>query len=180
MHVSARAIKVFSVLALAVLSCSSPEEGTSAAGDSTGGSSGPGSVSGTPDREAEAQARTEYEDRLFDCLRDQGLRVDESGENPEIYGDDAQIQAALTACEQIVGPEPVPAPPTDEEITNLYEQSLQAAACLEGLGYTISEPPSLEEFIESVRLAGQGGPPQWSPHGEVQGGLEQCPQPTLY
>lgn len=179
----AKAFGVLGLVALVILvGCSTNEDGSSVGGGTQGAASGPGSDSGSPDRAGEATARAEYEDRLFDCLRDQGLRVDESGEQPEIEAADGQLEAALAACEAILGPEPAVAPATDEEITSLYEQSLEAAACIEALGYSISAPPSLEEYIESYRLSFEsgGGPPPWNPHSQVQADVEQsCPQPTL-
>jgi hypothetical protein len=113
-------------------------------------------------------------------MRGQGIRIVQAGEDVQIFGEDGPIEAAREACQEILGLEPETAPLTDEEITSLYEQSLEAATCLEGWGYSISEPPSLEDYIETYRLSmGSGGPPPWLPHGEVQGGLAQCPQPTL-
>ena len=135
-------------------------------------------VADGPDRESEALTRAEYQDRLNDCFRDQGLNVNESGEQVEIEADG--FDEALAACEEILGRPPAPAPLTDDEITSIYEQSLAAATCLEAVGYDISEPPSLDEFIETYRLSMQGGPPPWLPHGEVPGmPPESCPQPSL-
>lgn len=143
----------------------------------TGGPSDPAGTEGQP-RESEALTRAEYQDRLYDCFRDQGLNVNESGENVEIGADG--FDEALAACEAILGRPPAPASLSDEEITTLYEQSLAAATCLEALGYDISEPPSLEEFIETYRLSFEGGPPPWLPQGEVTGTPpESCPQPSL-
>lgn len=136
-------------------------------------------ASGAPDRATEALSIAEYRDRLFDCYRDQGIAVS-SGENPSIEAS-PQLDAVIATCEELLGPMPESAPITDDEFAQLYEQSLAAKTCLEDLGFSISEPPSLEEFIESYRQSFNGGPRPWLPHGEVNSGSvdEQCPQPSL-
>lgn len=55
-----------------------------------------------PVREVAQAPRTGKPRRLYDSLRDQGLRVDEGGENPVDYGSDDQLEAALTSCEEFI------------------------------------------------------------------------------
>jgi hypothetical protein len=75
-------------------------------------------------------------------------------------------------------------PPTAEQVEQFYEDLIELSVCLEGQGYDISEPPSLDAFIE-------GGVGSWDPIGEVlaihdlsPSRLNQlnavCPQPQLY
>jgi|GEM_PF-3562392 len=75
-------------------------------------------------------------------------------------------------------------PPTAEQVEQFYEGLIQLSVCLESQGYDISEPPSLDAFIE-------GGVGSWDPIGEVlavhdlsPSRLNQlnavCPQPQLY
>lgn len=129
------------------------------------------------DRVAEAQTQAEYMDRMFDCLRDQGLEVNEDVEPPEVEA--TGFEVAIAACEAMLGPPPATAPLTDEEITSIFEQLNDAAICLEATGYDISNPPSLETFIEVYRLSFEGGPMAWDPFSEVQGEVPGCPQPSL-
>lgn len=75
-------------------------------------------------------------------------------------------------------------PPTAEQVEQFYEGLIALSVCLEGQGYDISEPPSLDAFID-------GGVGSWDPIGEVlaihdlsPARLNQlnaiCPQPQLY
>lgn len=136
---------------------------------------------GVPDRADESAAAAEYQDRLFQCFRENGVEVDASGDKPEIFADGDQLQAVIATCEELLGPMPPPASLTDTEIAQLYEESLAAKACLEDEGFVISEPPSFEVFLETYRLSFNGGPPPWYPHAEVDSAAasELCPQPAL-
>lgn len=75
---------------------------------------------------------------------------------------------------------PSPPPPTPEEFYYLF---LEAAECLEAEGYSIPDPPTLEQFVEDWNSVGNKGP--WTPHAYLPAmGLEAwarinrvCPQP---
>lgn len=157
-------------LMLAVGSCTPADEHPSRLDEQA-------SSAGTPNRAAEAGTHAEYMDRMYDCLREQGLRVNEDIDPPEVEA--SGFEEAIAACEALLGPPPAPVPLTDEEITSIYRQLIDAANCLEGAGHTISDPPSIESFIETYRLSFQGGPMAWDPFSEVQGEVPACPQPTL-
>jgi len=73
-----------------------------------------------------------------------------------------------------------PSEPFDySRLPELYEATVATKACLESLGYTISDPPSMEAWIESYDT----GP--WLPHSELPPMSEEewekvnseCPQP---
>lgn len=156
-------------LAVAVASCSSLDDPSSTSSES--------SSEGGTYRVGEAQTQAEYMDRMFDCLRDQGLDVNEEIDPPEVEANG--FEDAIAACETLLGPPPAPTPLTEEEITSIFEQLLDAAVCLEATGYDISSPPSLETFIEMYRLSFEGGPMAWDPFSEIQGEVPSCPQPSL-
>lgn len=162
------------MLTFAAAGCSDPG---GAADSGSGRESSSSSGTSAPDRGAEASSQTEYQDRLDDCLRGLGIDVFEQDGQTQYEGEG--FEEAIAACEAELGPPPAPAPLTDDEIISLYEQSLTAADCLEGLGYTISEPPSVERYIEAYRLSMSGGPPPWNPHSEVRAEVPSCPQPSL-
>jgi len=101
------------------------------------------------------------------CLRDAGWDVvaDPAGDGFSVNGLSGEQRPAYIAaegkCEQQVGPPP-PAVPLDEaQIRERYGFLLDARECLIGLGYSISEPPSEEAFLESWAT----GP--WSPYNDV-------------
>lgn len=63
-------------------------------------------------------------------------------EQQEKYLEDNELCVGL-----VDGPTEV-TPLRDDQLTELYAVGVQAAACLEGLGYSI-DPPSLQTFIDT-------------------------------
>lgn len=71
---------------------------------------------------------------------------------------------------------------TPERAESFFDASLETAECLRELGYSISDPPSRQAFVEALV---NDEPPPWYPHHEAMaaGGrlaeLEAaCPQPA--
>lgn len=127
------------------------------------------------------------------CLRDKGWDATiewDGGMQVDTPGGDEQ-RAALRldqyACWDVFGgPRPF-VPPTDAEIQAIYEYwAHDLRDCLIGMGYTIGEPPTEQEFVDSYpRTEGivESGP--WSPYLELPENLgphswrevnETCPQ----
>lgn len=101
------------------------------------------------------------------CLRDAGwdVAVGPAGDSyhaNNLSGEQrpAYIEAEA-ACEAEVGPPPEVEPLSQAEIREHYRFLLDARECLIGLGYSISEPPSEDAFVESWTT----GP--WSPFNDV-------------
>lgn len=70
------------------------------------------------------------------------------------------LKEDLGVCEKAAGPAPNDEPPSRAEVAVVYHRWIDAKSCLEGLGYEISDPPSLNVYIEDY-LHSENGP--WSP-----------------
>ena len=96
-------------------------------------------------------------------------------------GQEAAAEKAYASCAQENGGEPTPAPLSDDEIAEVYQDLLEVQECLEGEGYTTPDPPSLPTFVEKYRKAGHDQEiTAWSPYpvagGIVNvGALQACP-----
>lgn len=156
---------------------SAPEESASHA--SSGTSESPGSLT----REREAQLISEYEDRMVACFRDEGLEVAVGGEigggwqlEPGTSG--GSTQDVMRRCNERIGT-PQIAPPSPEEASQLYDLTLEMAACLEARGVEVSEPPSREAWVETT-LADR---PAWTPYDDAgaytAANLAACPQVSI-
>lgn len=82
------------------------------------------------------------------------------------------------SCVDEVGSPPKPPPLTPELLRGQYALLVREAECLRRQGYTISEPPSRDEWVENYSFE------SWDPLVEVQkAGLDveaadvKCPQP---
>ena len=99
----------------------------------------------------------EYNALTVKCLADAGWNVELDGEGgfsahftPE-QGD--AFDAALRSCEAKLGEHPPVPRLTDAEIRALFDyQAHDLRDCLIGLGYTISEPPTVDEFVDSYYI----------------------------
>lgn len=122
---------------------------------------------------------------MVGCLRQAGWAVNmapagDSYEVPSLSGDQRPaFMEAQATCQEQVGPAPVPAELSEAEIREHYQFLVDARRCLMDLGYSISEPPSADAFVESWST----GP--WSPFNEVVDIVgpeewgrinEECPQ----
>jgi hypothetical protein len=112
-------------------------------------------------------------------LPDGGVQVQSAPEQVDVF------RAVMDKCGLVSMGLSGPAPePTPEQIEMFYEGLVALSVCLEDQGYDITEPPSLEAFVE-------GGLGSWDPLGEVLAIHdlspsrldtlnEACPQPELY
>lgn len=103
---------------------------------------------------------------------DGGLKIDAGA------GQDAAYDAALAECEAQSG-QPTIQPWTDDELEQLYDESLAAYDCLLGEGYRPTPPVSREVFMDAYR----DGRAPWMPHLEEETQIalpdDVCPQPSL-
>lgn len=122
------------------------------------------------------------------CLRQEGwqarLTVDHTGIADESVPPSRQAayQAASDRCEQAAGAPPNAVPMTAEHAASIYRRLLAVRTCLSDHGYTTSEPPAQQEFVQNY-LAGT---PPWSPYLDVPQDVQgqawtdlnrACPQP---
>jgi hypothetical protein len=125
------------------------------------------------------------------CLRDKGWDATiewDGGMSVNVpSGDRSALQADEYACWGVFGGPPSFAPLTEAEIRALYHYwAHDLRDCLIGMGYTISEPPTEQDFIATYpRTEGivESGP--WSPYSDLPENLgphswrevnETCPQ----
>lgn len=128
---------------------------------------------------------------LTTCLEDAGwaVEIDPSGNGINFEGGAAGAQdeqRAVADCQQQVGGPPAP-PAVDEALARaVYEFHLGTRECLIEHGYSISPPPSDEQFIDTYVNSFSGNDPAapWSPYIEVDPATEAewaaineaCPQ----
>lgn len=123
---------------------------------------------------------------LASCLREAGFDAVVNTSERSISVDsltDQQRPAFIEAkggCEERIGPPPSAAPLNESQVRDQYRLLVSARDCLIALGYSISEPPSEEVFVETWST----GP--WSPYAEVIDVAnseewvelnQECPQP---
>ncbi len=123
-----------------------------------------------------------------ECARDQGFEAWTQG--PVLFIDDGgQVQASEQAVETCMAeveqrfPSDIAFDLTFEANRRmLYEELLKSKNCLEGLGYSISKPPTFDRFSEGL----ESDP--WHPHLELLAHTgqaewerlnEACPQPFV-
>ncbi len=102
-----------------------------------------------------AARQAEVDRVIVECLRRFGVAAEVAEGGVEVFGavDQGRLEALLEACEHeaievgVLEPEP-----TDPEAfyRELYAFYLTVKECLEGEGYQVPEPPSLEAFVESA------------------------------
>jgi hypothetical protein len=89
--------------------------------------------------------------------------------------------AAKRACEAEIGVPPTAQPLSESEIKARYDYLVQARECLLDLGYSISDPPSIDEFLDTWAT----GP--WTPYSDLadqtnqqqwENANQRCPQTT--
>jgi hypothetical protein len=127
--------------------------------------------------------REEWLVNLYDCMRSAGwnvTRLPDGGWSIKVPPEQRDAyDAAQATCAAALGPIPTVVPLTEADIRARYEYLVRMRDCLIALGYTISEPPSVEQFVDSWEsgpwspyndLADQTGPGAWEQANEA------CPQ----
>jgi hypothetical protein len=113
-------------------------------------------VAGPEHAAAIAQAKLEYAEAIVECLRLRGFNVsvndDGSGISGRNVGRDEEFLRQSDECEsELVAAGRIEAPATAsrEYFEGAYEYNLKVKACLEAEGYTVSEPPTKDSYVES-------------------------------
>ncbi len=88
------------------------------------------------------------------------LELDGIGDQAAVFNADAK------ECATLAGPNPTSPALTPEYAEWLYSNRLDLANCLEGIGYTITDPPSSETFSSDLL----NGRPPWDPLSDVFSG----------
>lgn len=141
-------------------------------------------------REVARENARAYYGGLATCLEDAGFPASFDPEamslqvpvSPEQHHD---LESAEANCRAELGPAPQPPGWSDEELADLYRQSVEAFRCLTDQGFQPAEPPSLETFMADYRSGGIKVP--YLPHMNPERGPdvmpsfpdEACPLPTL-
>jgi hypothetical protein len=121
-------------IVLALTGCTSGGPGAADSDSGTGGS-----TTDQPSTDAEfSAARDDYDRKLAECLRGQGLDVKDPQPGAGITEDSPEIQEAYPACAAEIGDPPSSAGLTlsPEDLDRLLDR----ATCLRDLGYDIKEP----------------------------------------
>ena len=135
-----------------------------------------GGVPGTPRQQLEA-------DLFADCLADKGFKPVHDGIAVGVRVPDEQravYEEAVAECGEFAESR---LPPLEVLTGEPYYDALtEVASCLTGLGYTVSDPPTLDTFLDSL----SAGEPPWNPYLDLPFNLlsaaewakinEVCPQ----
>lgn len=137
------------VLAVVTSGCTSPE--------ATSQADGPVWVEPAWMSEAR-QAEDEFERALAACMRDAGhpVEIHPGGAVSGLPGGTAADDAFDLCAEQQRDDSPL----SDEQLRLQYDRALDTRECLLARGYTISEAPTLETWLEQQR---DPGPGDWVP-----------------
>ena len=123
------------------------------------------------------------------CIQDQGYPAtvlppgNGIGLSQEVPPDQVDMFTAVLYARRAGLQLPPSEPPSDEWLAEYYQKQLDTKACLEAEGYSISDPPSLDMFIDVYR----SGQPPWTAYQSLRQisrvewqRLETvCPQPTM-
>ncbi|WP_162802753.1 hypothetical protein [Ornithinimicrobium avium] len=132
-----------------------------------------------------ARDRREQAELMSTCLTDLGfptrMREDGSFEIGEVVADQqASLDEAITTCTEQVGRGSSSRTPSEAELSTLYDLMLEGRECLLDHGYSISQPPTRETFIETYLASYEGGTLPWIPWMDINDpeSVNLCPQPT--
>ena len=125
-----------------------------------------------------------YDENMARCLTDAGYDVwipPDGGVQAKVPEEQlSPLQVAGDACEAELGYANRPAPSV-QELKALYRGLLALAGCLGDAGYTISNIPSEQAFIDGAVFDPYGQiliPPENAPSNEEYASLlDQCPMP---
>jgi hypothetical protein len=144
--------------------------------------------SSTPEARSPDQSLTTWLSAVVACLQDRGwsdTAEDAGGQGitndtlPESQR--SAFSGDLAECETRAGPQPGAEAVTPQRAGQIYDQLVVTRQCLEGLGYSISDPPSRNTFIDDYL----GGRAPWHPYldlpeldaAALQTATTECPQP---
>lgn len=157
----------------------------------TDGAQVPGPTEELDSREVEATQLREFNIRVASCMTDNGVPAEVLDGEPGLeysspQGQDDNVLAVHDQCVRENGGEPTPAPPSDAEVTAMYEENLRVVECLRREGYEPVEPPSPEAFADQYEAANTNDKVKvWQPYPEPGGrvdraALQACPQESIF
>lgn len=114
----------------------------------------------------EERTAEDYAHRMAACMRGLGWQAEAVGPPDNTWRvvydiapeQDSEFREATRECDELIG-YAGPLEFSTEQLETMYERGLEIKECLEGEGYDISEPHSLEVFVDSN--AG------WNPYNDV-------------
>ncbi len=124
-----------------------------------------------------ADALAERNRLVVECLAEHGIAAtatDDGGiEIPTLPGQDAtpifELQEGCRDDLVAAGRISPPSEPTREYFEGSYAYNLSLKTCLEAEGFEISEPPSVETYIDSyLNFTGEGS---WAPYNDISPGM---------
>lgn len=136
-------------------------------------------ASRTP-RSHDADIIAEYNGRMIECFKDEGMIVTKGDMGWEFGGPGTDPELAKTVirlCAEKIG-EPPLQPPSEKEASAMYDGMLATRMCLLSHGYHVSAPPTRESWIDTYISGGD----YWSPYLDLQDtpqDVPDCPEPKL-
>lgn len=127
----------------------------------------------------------EWEQALNECLTEAGWPLVDNGDGTSTWvgseHDPQGFNDAYAGCEAEVGVPPPPSEISDAQYATMYRYMVETRACLIDLGYTITEPPTVEQWTDDYRASFESHRPPWLPWSEMPpvappAAEEQCPQ----
>lgn len=136
------------------------------------------------------EAMYEWLDTVSECMDEAGWPVDviyveyglPSRDNISIEQIDS-FRKTMASCREAAGRAPGDFPMTAAHASMLFDHMVEMKSCLEGMGFTVSEPTSHAVFVD--RYLNYAGEPPWSPFLDLPGDLTEeewreintkCPQ----
>lgn len=136
----------------------------------------------TPSSYAEYDAIfADWAPRYVDCAREHGAdaRLGDDGSIINAYAEGRPLKEGLDAeCIEEVGPPPNAPPLTDAFLRGMYELFLMQAGCLRDHGYSVTEAPSRDQWVDNYD--GESWNPLMDVHNagrDVEEADRLCPQP---
>lgn len=122
-----------------------------------------------------------YYNNLAECYSRLGVpaEITEDGFGIRVGEDGLDVDDELRICDETVGDHPdMPPPPSEEELSELYDLMIDAVGCLQREGLPYVDPPSRDVFVESYLASYHGVGAPWWPYTETIG-QDECPPPLL-
>lgn len=128
------------------------------------------------------ESLADWNGRYVECARSFGadarLAPQYAIVNPAAAGRATTDMGLDAECVKKLGHQPVPPPPSTELLRGWYALLVEEAECLREHGYTVTEPPSRDEYVENYSVF------SWFPLSDVSDAGQdavkaegQCPQP---
>src|SRR5680860_195134 len=114
------------------------------------------SVPASPERMF-AGTGQEWDQTMRDCMVQGGWPAVDNGDGTVTWAGSEQnpkeFEDAYVRCEAEVGTPPAPPLLSDAQYSVMYQYMVETRACLTNLGYSISEPPTVDQWIDGYRAS---------------------------